>query len=164
MNQQEKSNHLSKSTSYAEDRALIEELQARYMYAMDFGDMDKYLATFTEDGILEGLGQKWCGHDEIREIVSQLKADDNPDIKRRPATMRHLIANVVIKIDGDKATGLAYWLRVSNSNPERSAVLDSYGHYEFDVVKVNGEWLFSRRTIYDEPYDSGASTGENPCW
>ena len=39
-------------TSYADDRAAIEDLQARYLFAMDFGDPDLYVTTFTEDGIL----------------------------------------------------------------------------------------------------------------
>jgi hypothetical protein len=30
-------------TSYAEDRAAIEDLQARYLFAMDFGDPDLYV-------------------------------------------------------------------------------------------------------------------------
>lgn len=34
-------------SSYGEDRALIEDLQARYMFALDFHDVDKYLQTFS---------------------------------------------------------------------------------------------------------------------
>jgi hypothetical protein len=40
-------------SSYAEDRAQIEDLQARYLFALDFFDMDTYVSTFTEDGILD---------------------------------------------------------------------------------------------------------------
>jgi hypothetical protein len=36
--------------SYAEDRAAIDDLQARYLFAMDFHDPDLYVTTFTEDG------------------------------------------------------------------------------------------------------------------
>ena len=43
----------AKVSSYAEDRAQIEDLQARYMFALDFRDLDKYASTFTEDGILD---------------------------------------------------------------------------------------------------------------
>jgi hypothetical protein len=45
-------------TSYAEDRAAIEDLQARYLFAMDFGDPDLYVEMFSEDGILDvGSGE-----------------------------------------------------------------------------------------------------------
>ena len=40
-------------SSYAEDRAAIEDLQARYLFALDFHDPDLYVSTFTEDGILD---------------------------------------------------------------------------------------------------------------
>ena len=34
-------------SSYAEDRAAIEDLQARYLFALDFHDPDLYVSTFT---------------------------------------------------------------------------------------------------------------------
>ena len=44
-------------SSYAEDRAAIEDLQARYLFALDFHDPDLYVSTFTEDG-RAGLRQR----------------------------------------------------------------------------------------------------------
>ncbi len=35
------------TSSYAEDRAAIEDLQARYLFALDFHDPDLYVSTFT---------------------------------------------------------------------------------------------------------------------
>ena len=40
-------------SSYGEDRAEIEDLQARYLFALDFHDPDLYVSTFTEDGVLD---------------------------------------------------------------------------------------------------------------
>ena len=51
-------------SSYADDRAAIEDLQARYMFALDFGDADAYVETFTEDGVLDIIGQKWEGREK----------------------------------------------------------------------------------------------------
>jgi hypothetical protein len=46
-------------SSYAEDRAAIEDLQARYLFALDFHDPDLYVSTFTEDGVLDyGSGER----------------------------------------------------------------------------------------------------------
>lgn len=39
--------------SYAEDRAAIEHLMARYLFALDFFDADAYASCFTEDGVLD---------------------------------------------------------------------------------------------------------------
>ena len=40
-------------TSYGEDRAQIEDLQARYLFALDFHDPQLYASTFTPDGVLD---------------------------------------------------------------------------------------------------------------
>ena len=70
-----------------------------------------------------------------------------------------------IKIDGNKATGRAYWFHYSNNNPERRGVFDGYGHYEDSLVKVNGQWLFSRRRIYNEQRKEWAFPERiNPAW
>ena len=166
---------------YAEDRAQIEDLQARYMFALDFHDLDTYVSTFTEDGILDIIGMKAQGHDEIRkllggmpegeaapegEAVPESKAAPAPKEEEGPypATGRHNITNIVLKIDGDKAIGRAYWFHYGNNNPERRANLDSYGHYEDEMVKVDGKWLFSKRVIYNEQMADWIGPKENPCW
>ena len=157
-------------TSYAEDRAQIEDLQARYMFALDFGDTDTYLSTFTEDGILDiRNGSPWQGHEAIRGIIGGMSESEEGQPQEEPqelhpATGRHNITNIVIKIDGDKAVGRAYWFHYSNNNPERSAVFDSYGHYEDEMVKVDGQWLFSKRVIYNEQVAEWIGPTENPCW
>lgn len=154
---------------YAEERALIEDLQARYMFALDFGDIDTYVATFTEDGVLDiGLGE-WRSRETIKERLLAIPKKEDPPAAPgvpplRPASGRHNITNIVLKIDGDKAWGRAYWFHVGNDNPERSAVLNSYGHYVDELVKVNGEWLFSKRRIYNEQEAPWAWQGGNPCW
>lgn len=154
--------------SYAEDRALIEDLQARYMFALDFKDVDKYLSTFTEDGVLDiGTGEI-KGHEAIRKIISGMPASAQAAAKTapklRPATGRHNITNIVIKVDGDKASGVAYWFHYGNNNPNRTATLDSYGHYVDELAKVNGKWLFTKRRIYNEQVDAWAAPAGNPGW
>ncbi|MBN2274650.1 MAG: nuclear transport factor 2 family protein [Bacteroidales bacterium] len=155
--------------SYAEDRALIEDLQARYMFALDFGDLDSYVATFTEDGILDIGEGEWRGRDSIKHILASIPrrndttaTPETPEL--HPATGRHAIVNIVLKIEGDTAYGRAYWFHMSNDNPQRKANLTSYGHYEDVIVKVNGKWLFSRRKIFNEQVAKWAATAENPCW
>jgi hypothetical protein len=159
----------NEALNYAADRALIEDLQARYMFALDFGDLDKYVATFTEDGILDiGMGE-WRGRDTIRQILSNIPPQEeipaeNDSLLQHHATGRHNITNIVLKIDGDTAYGRAYWFHLSNNNPKRKATTDSYGHYEDIIVRTNGQWLFSKRKIYNEEIMQWAALKENPCW
>ena len=160
-------------SSYADDRSAIEDLQARYMFALDFGDADAYVATFTEDGVLDIIGQQWEGRENIRQIFESMPSEApeegeesaaEEDQGPYPATGRHNITNIVIKVDGDTAVGRAYWFHYGNTNPERTAQLDSYGYYEDDMVKVDGEWLFSKRIIYNEQMAEWIGSDENPAW
>ncbi|MBN2348304.1 MAG: nuclear transport factor 2 family protein [Bacteroidales bacterium] len=157
------------ASNYAADRALIEDLQARYMFALDFGDIDKYVATFTEDGILDIGEGEWVGRDTIRKVLAAMPEAQEPPAdpdgpQLHPSTGRHNISNIVIKIEGDTAYGRAYWFHMSNNNLQRSATLDSYGHYEDVMVKVNGSWLFSKRKIYNEQVSKWAASKDNPSW
>ncbi|MBX5460152.1 MAG: nuclear transport factor 2 family protein [Steroidobacteraceae bacterium] len=154
--------------NYAVDRALIEDLQARYLFALDFRDPQAYAATFTEDGVLDyGAGQI-KGRKAIAEMVANIRKRDEERRAKdtsglRPAAGRHSITNIVIKVNGDKATSVAYWHHMGNDNPERKAQLNSFGHYEDELVKVNGEWLFSKRKIYNEQVaEWAAAGGDNP--
>jgi len=154
-------------TSYAEDRAEIEDLQGRYMFALDFHDADMYASTFTEDGVLD-YGPVVKGREAIRKVIADMgkrapvQAADASD--KRPVVGRHNISNIVIKVDGNKAEGRAYWFHYGNNNPKRTASLDSFGHYEDEMVKVDGKWLFSKRKIYNEQVDKWAYKGGNPAW
>ncbi len=158
----------STKSSYGEDRAQIENLQARYMFALDFRDADTYASTFTEDGVLD-YGPVVKGRDAIRKMIQGMAKSDSDRAAKdtsglRPAAGRHNISNIVIKIDGDKAVGRAYWFHYSTNNPTRTAQLDSFGNYEDELVKVNGQWLFSKRKIYNELVADWVYKGPNPAW
>jgi ketosteroid isomerase-like protein len=160
----------SATGSYAEDRALIEDLQARYMFALDFADADTYVSLFTDDGVLDVGDGEIKGHDAIRKAISGMpdrrpvQATGDAAKQLRAPTGRHNISNIVVKVNGNKALGRAYWFHYGNNNPQRIAAFDSYGHYEDEMVKVNGKWLFSKRRIYNENLDKWAAKGGNPAW
>jgi hypothetical protein len=158
---------LAQSSSYSDDRARIEDLQARYLFALDFQDPEAYAATFTVDGILDyGVGEI-RGREAIAAMVANSRR--NAEAQRaadtsgiRPAAGRHSITNIVIEINGDRAYSTSYWFHMGNNNPDRSAQLNSFGHYEDELVKVNGEWLFSKRKIYNEQVAEWAAGFDNP--
>ena len=159
----------STQTSYADDRAAIEDLQARYMFALDFHDPETYAQTFTPDGVLD-YGPQVKGRDAIKKVIADMAkraADQSaaaaaPDMW--PSVGRHNISNIVVKVDGDHATGRAYWFHYSNNTPKRTATLDSFGNYEDEMVKVDGKWYFTKRKIYNEQVKDWIYTGGNPAW
>ena len=64
------------TTSYGEDRAQIEDLQARYLFALDFNDPKLYASTFTPDGVLD------YGSGEVKVVLHQAQ-----DLQRRQRTV-----------------------------------------------------------------------------
>jgi hypothetical protein len=151
LNSQSASAQSAAVASYAEERALIENLQARYLFALDFKDHDLYVTTFTEDGILDVGNGAIVGHQAIKDAVANMPGG------------RHHIANVVLRIDGDRATGRSSWFH-TGKNSEGAMTIGGFGHYEDDLVKVDGEWLFARRRIYNEGNEAWAAPPGNPAW
>jgi hypothetical protein len=158
-------------TSYGEDRAQIEDLQARYLFALDFHDPQLYASTFTPDGVLDYGEGDVKGREAIVKVIAGMPGnrpappseDGTPAL--RPAAGRHQITNIVIKVTGNKAIGRSSWFHVGNDNPQRSNTIGGFGHYEDDLVKVNGQWFFTKRKIYNEgsarwQYKGGV----NPAW
>jgi hypothetical protein len=154
------------AAGYGDDRALIEDLQARYLFAFDFGDADGYANTFTPDGILDYGAGETKGRKAIAEFIAAGRqrteaARANTPAGQRPSVGRHIINNIVVTIDGDKARSVSYWTHMT-SGPDGRGTVDFFGHYEDDVVKVDGEWLFARRRIYNEAIPEWASRYLNP--
>lgn len=157
---------VSARADYGDDRARIEDLQARYLFAFDFGDAEGYAGTFAPDGILDYGAGEIKGRKAIAEfIASGRKRTEETRAKtpagQRPSVGRHIISNIVIQVDGDKARSLSYWSHMTSGADGRGGV-DFFGHYEDELVKVNGEWLFSRRRIYNEAIPEWASEYINP--
>jgi uncharacterized protein (TIGR02246 family) len=151
---------------YGDDRALIEDLQARYMFAFDYGDPEGYAGTFTPDGVLDyGAGEIKGRHAIAQFIEAGRKRTEEARARtppgKRPNVGRHIINNMVITVDGNKAHGVAYWTHMT-SGPDGRGTVDFFGHYEDEMVKLDGRWLFSRRRIYNEAIPEWASQYVNP--
>ena len=151
---------------YGDDRSMIEDLQARYLFAFDWNDAESYANTFTEDGVLNFGWGEFKGRQAIKGFMKAdgeggEQSERNTPEGERPRVGRHIISNIVVKIDGDKATGRAYWTHMT-TGPTGYGTVDFFGHYEDDMVKVNGEWLFSRRHIYNEAIPEWTAGRNNP--
>jgi SnoaL-like domain len=167
------SDHLlsAAATSYGEDRAQIEDLQARYLFALDFHDPQLYASTFAPDGILDYGEGDVKGREAIIKVIANMPGnrpapppeDGKPAL--RPAAGRHQITNIVLKINGNKAIGRSAWFHIGNDNTTRSNTIGGFGHYEDELVKINGQWFFTKRKIYNE----GSARWQykdvkNPAW
>src|SRR5579863_6675414 len=82
-------------SSYAEDRAAIEDLQARYLFALDFHDPDLYVSTFTPDGVLDYGSGEVKGREAIKAVIAKMPSPP-ATAGLRPADARHNISNIAI--------------------------------------------------------------------
>ncbi|WEK45826.1 MAG: nuclear transport factor 2 family protein [Candidatus Andeanibacterium colombiense] len=153
------------SPTYADDRAQIQDLMGRYLFAMDWHDTETYANCFTEDGVLDYAMDTLVGRAAIREGAVKFRENVGRLFKREdgsPALLRHVLDQIVIRIEGDRAWTTAFWWEMTDGGPGRSPQIQSYGTYEDEVVRVGGQWLFSRRKIYNE-FIPGRETPEpNP--
>ena len=153
---------------YARDRSEIEDLQSRYLFALNWQDPELYASTFTQNGVLVWAGGTVTGRPAIIEEMREARAVDARAAEGvaplRPARRRHFISNVVLRIDGNSATSRAYWFEFNNDMRDRRPYLGAYGHYEDQLRRVDGRWLFSHRRIFNEQRDDMVATGVNPAW
>jgi hypothetical protein len=153
---------------YARDRAEIEDLQGRYLFALDWQDPELYASTFTDDGVLVWAGGTVTGRQAIVAEMREARAVDERaaagTAPLRPAHRRHFVTNLVLRVTGDRATARAFWFEFNNDMRDRRPYLGAYGHYEDELRRVDGRWLFTRKQIFNEQRDNMAATGDNPAW
>ncbi len=140
-------------TSYADDRAQIENLSNRYMMAVDAGDIETVMSAWAHDGVLEWARGVERGKAAIRKAMSNFGGARRINLPRgatsRPR-IRHQIVNHVIDVHGTSARTVAYWFAITNDTPQRDVQLAFFGHYEDRLVKRKGRWLFTRRKVFNE--------------
>lgn len=151
--------------SYADDRAAIENLMARYLFAMDWNDFDTYADCFTEDGELDYAKGITRGRENIRAEAARFKVNVAQlfvDWQGNPAKLRHVVNQTVIRVEGDRAFTTAQWFEMANDGPEGAPKLGTFGHYEDELLRVDGEWKFRRRKIWNEFLPGRESAPVNP--
>ncbi len=151
--------------TYAQDRAKIEDLMARYLFAIDYFDWDAYVATFAPDGELEFASGVSRGREAIRQSVT----DFSQGIGRfyhtedgQPAKLRHVVLQTVIRVAGDRAWGRTLWVEMANHGPGDEMKMGTYGIYEDEFVRLEGDWLIQRRNVLNEFIPNRNSGPENP--
>jgi len=153
------------SPSYGQDRAEIEDLMARYLFAIDYFDWDAYVATFAEDGELEFASGKSVGREAIRAAVTRFSEGIGRfyhTADGKPAKLRHVVLQSSIRVEGDRAWGRSLWLEMANHGPNDEPKIGTYGIYEDEFKKVDGRWLIARRNVLNDFIPNRGTGPENP--
>ena len=137
-----------------EDRVAVDDVMARYVWAVDSLDADGYVAVFTEDAVIDSNGNISKGHEQIRAIVTNLiKRRDDNKAKGLPAgNLYHVISNVRITFPkANEALYQSYWQTVRRDNEGRM-IAAAMGRSEDHLVKRNGKWLiqFRKLTVFTD--------------
>jgi uncharacterized protein (TIGR02246 family) len=126
---------------YLEDRLAINDLFVRYTTALDRGDVETLVDCFTPDGSLDSpaVGQH-AGHAAIRAFAERFAR-----FHEAGAQLRHVISNLAVEIDGERATATCYLLNVLTRDGKSRLLAP--GRYECELVKSAGQWRFQNRIV-----------------
>jgi hypothetical protein len=84
-----------------------------------------------------------AGHDAIRAFAGRFAAQ-----RAAGTQFRHMVTNIAATIDGDRATATAYLLVLISKDGSHRTLPP--GRYECELVKEDGAWRFSRRTVFHD--------------
>jgi uncharacterized protein (TIGR02246 family) len=122
-----------------DDVVAIEQLVAKYNHAIDSGDGSTFASTFTEDGVLEAVGASTAGREALEKFANGFGGT--------PMTPRHVATNILVDGEGDKATLRAYIQMYAKVGDPPTSQLTISGRYEDELRRVDGRWLFTRRSF-----------------
>jgi hypothetical protein len=125
----------------SEEKDAIREVMAEYCFRLDGARYDEMAALFTEDGTWDTAFGAATGHAAIARQARDIRARAGDN---RPRAV-HLVTNIAIQLDGERAEVRSNWTVVQNS-PEGPKI-GSGGAYADQMVKKDGSWLFRCRKI-----------------
>jgi hypothetical protein len=127
-------------TLVAADRLEIMELGARFDNGLDGEDGNKFVGTFTPDGVLAGFWGEAKGPEQIRGAFDFMLATF-------ARNRRHVVTNHEIAVENDAARMFSYLTvfdRATNSSIGTATFTD-------ELVRTAQGWRFQRRTLQADP-------------
>ena len=122
----------SGKTLTAQDLVDIQQLYAKYNWALDGGDSEGYASTFTPDGVFNNN----VGHDAIVKFADTFHAGLG-------AHVRHWNTNLMILPTPEGASGQVYLVLVDFAN--KPATIATSASYTDQLVKTPQGWRFKKR-------------------
>jgi hypothetical protein len=117
----------------SDDLVEIQQLYAKYNWALDSGDSQGYAATFTPDGSFNNN----VGHDAIVKFADTFHAGVGSHLK-------HWNTNLMITPSATGATGQVYLVLVDYAT--KPPTIFTSATYADELVKTSAGWRFKKRT------------------
>lgn len=138
------------------DLALIRDLVDRYSFSVTVRDEAGIAATFVPDGIW-AVGPPYeseiVGRDKIAAVIME-----NLAAKEFIVHMTHA---TVTEVDGDRARSRTIIHELLRAT-DRETGFSMFGLFDDEVVRVDGQWLFKKRTFTPTYIDREVPPGELP--
>jgi hypothetical protein len=141
-----------------EDEKRLSELEGRVRHLEDLEEIRRLFldyGTYLDTKDFESLSRLWAEQGEITLPVGAVKGPDGvlgvmksmlgKDLAVEPGKDLHIFTNQVVDIDGDRATATSFWAYIT---PDRDGHprIAQFGHYEDELIRVDGKWQFGRRS------------------
>ncbi|MDX9874338.1 MAG: nuclear transport factor 2 family protein [Spongiibacteraceae bacterium] len=128
-----------------EDRFDIQDLFARYSWALDTGDPEALAATFTPEGrIVEEVFEEpdiWEGREGVAAMGRHYMSSPN-----FPGRQHHASMPLFEMRDANHVSARSF-VFVTECHGEPPMVLRFSGYYLDEIERRDGEWLFASRII-----------------
>lgn len=117
----------------------IQQLYARYNFAIDSGDAEGWAGTFTDDGQFATM----TGRPALVKFASDWHE------RGQSMKLRHWVTNIVITPSAEGATGKCYYylLDIAAKPPQ----VGGGGTYDDIIVKTSNGWRFKKRQTKANP-------------
>jgi hypothetical protein len=140
----------SNTSLSSEDSVEIQQLVARYAFALDTNDANGYTYAdlFAADGTFNGTK----GRDALAALPRGLR--------RGPLNVRNYGGIAILQATADGATGIQYAQAMDFAPGGRTGVLDHFGHYEDVYARTPQGWRFKSRRFVNE--SQAALEGQPP--
>ena len=116
----------------AQDFVDIQQLYAKYNWALDSGDAEGYASTFTPDGVFNNN----VGHDAIVKFANTFHAGMGSHVK-------HWNTNLMITPTAEGASGQVYLVLVDFAG--KPPTIATSASYADELVKTAQGWRFKKR-------------------
>lgn len=141
-------NEMSMSIQEIADRMALKDLVDTFSNLADTKEIDEQVQLFTEDAeVISYQGDRQTSHLSGRkELAERFKT-----FLDQFTTVYHINGQQTVKIDGNKATGIAYAQVVLVSEKNGKKTMRTQGvRYNDEYERKNGKWLISRRISHFE--------------
>lgn len=129
---------MPETTAYR-DRADITEVLLRYATGIDRRDWDTFRTVFTADCVLDyGEIGSFTGLDAVTDYMDEVHA--------LAGHTMHRLSNIVIALDGDRATARTYVDGLILA-PDNASGVSAVGIYDDELLRTDQGWRIARRVF-----------------